>query len=103
MRLRIKHKKSTKQLALAPAGCVWKNPQSEVAARLIGKDGLKGKRVNGAEISAKHANLIVNRGGAIARAILALMARAGERGEAHVGLTIAPQRGKRGDQRDRDR
>ena len=44
------------------SGCVWKNPPGETAARLIEKVGLKGKRLNGAEISAKHANFIVNRG-----------------------------------------
>ena len=59
---RLKQKKATQPLALASAGCVWKNPPGETAARLIEKVGLKGKRLNGAEISAKHANFIVNRG-----------------------------------------
>ena len=60
-------------LALASAGCVWKNPPGEAAGRLVEKVGLKGKRHNGAEISAKHANFIVNRGGATAADIKALM------------------------------
>jgi UDP-N-acetylmuramate dehydrogenase len=63
---RLKQKKSTQPLALASVGCVWKNPPGEIATRLIEKVGLKGKRLNGAEISAKHANFIVNRGGATA-------------------------------------
>src|SRR6266705_5975170 len=70
---RLKHKKATQPLALASAGCVWKNPPGELADRLIEKCGLKGKRVNGAEISAKHANFIVNRGGARAADIKTLM------------------------------
>ena len=70
---RLKQKKSTQPLALASAGCVWKNPPGETATRLIEKVGLKGKRLNGAEISAKHANFIVNRGGATAADIKALM------------------------------
>ncbi len=91
MRQRLKHKKSTQPLALASAGCVWKNPQSEVAARLIEKVGLKGKRHNGAEISAKHANFIVNRGGATAADILGLMEITRERVQNHFGLTLEPE------------
>ena len=70
---RLKHKKATQPLALASAGCVWKNPPGEVAGRLVEKVGLKGKRLNGAEISSKHANFIVNRGGARAADIKTLM------------------------------
>ncbi len=91
MRQRLKHKKATQPLALASAGCVWKNPQSEVAARLIEKVGLKGKRHNGAEISAKHANFIVNRGGATAADILDLMEITRERVQNHFGLTLEPE------------
>jgi UDP-N-acetylmuramate dehydrogenase len=91
MRLRLKHKKATQPLALASAGCVWKNPQSEVATRLIEKVGLKGKRHNGAEISAKHANFIVNRGGATAADILGLMEMTRERVQTHFGLTLEPE------------
>src|SRR6266851_2535186 len=91
MRQRLKQKKATQPLALASAGCVWKNPQSEVATRLIEKVGLKGKRHNGAEISAKHANFIVNRGGATAADILGLMEITRERVQNHFGLTLEPE------------
>src|SRR5882672_11234418 len=37
MKQRLKVKKATQPLALASVGCVWKNPQGEVAARLIEK------------------------------------------------------------------
>src|SRR6266508_2651827 len=70
---RLKQKKATQPLALASAGCVWKNPAGDAAGCLVEKVGLKGKRLNGAEISAKHANFIVNRGGASAADIRALM------------------------------
>src|SRR5712691_10677047 len=91
MRQRLKQKKATQPLALASAGCVWKNPQSEAATRLIEKVGLKGKRHNGAEISAKHANFIVNRGGATAADILGLMEITRERVQNHFGLTLEPE------------
>jgi UDP-N-acetylmuramate dehydrogenase len=88
---RLKHKKQTQPLALASAGCVWKNPPGEVAARLVEKVGLKGKRLNGAEISAKHANFIVNRGAAAAADIHALMDLTRERVQAQFGITLEPE------------
>jgi UDP-N-acetylmuramate dehydrogenase len=88
---RLKRKKSTQPLALASAGCVWKNPGGDTAGRLIEKVGLKGKRLNGAEISSKHANFIVNRGGASAGDIVALMQLTRERVQAHFGITLEPE------------
>jgi UDP-N-acetylmuramate dehydrogenase len=87
---RLKQKEATQPLALASVGCVWQNPQGETAARLIEKVGLKGKRLNGAEISAKHANFIVNRGGATAADILALMDLTRERVQGHFGIALEP-------------
>ena len=46
------------------AGSVFRNPPNDHAARLIEACGLKGARIGGAEISRKHANFIVNTGGA---------------------------------------
>ncbi len=87
---RLKQKKATQPLALASAGCVWRNPPGETAARLIEKAGLKGKRMNGAEISAKHSNFIVNRGGAAAADIVALLDLTRERVHAYAGVTLEP-------------
>ena len=42
------------------AGCVFKNPKDNYAAKLIDECGLKGKSSGGAMVSPKHANFIVN-------------------------------------------
>ncbi len=60
------------------AGCVFKNPPGDSAGRLIDLCGLKGKRHGGAQISTRHANFIINRGGARARDVLELMDMARE-------------------------
>jgi UDP-N-acetylmuramate dehydrogenase len=91
IKARLKHKKATQPLALASAGCVWKNPDFDQTGKLLEKVGLKGKRIGGAEISAKHANFIVNRGGATAANVLALMEMAFERVLNQTGVRLQPE------------
>jgi UDP-N-acetylmuramate dehydrogenase len=88
---RLRVKKQTQPLALASVGCVWKNPPGAQAAKLIERVGLKGKRHNGAEISSKHANFIVNRGGAMGADVLALMDIARERVKNHFNIALVPE------------
>jgi UDP-N-acetylmuramate dehydrogenase len=85
---RLRVKKSSQPVALASAGYVWRNPPAQLAERLIGAVGLRGKRVNGAEISAKCGNFIVNRGGATHRDVLDLLDMTRERVEARFGITL---------------
>jgi UDP-N-acetylmuramate dehydrogenase len=58
------------------AGSVFANPEGTYSGKLIEEAGLKQTRVGGAEISAQHANFIVNPGGATARDVYTLMRQA---------------------------
>jgi len=57
----------------ASMGSMFKNPPGDHAGRLIESVGLKGVRINNVEISTKHANFFVNRGGAKAEDVYRLI------------------------------
>jgi UDP-N-acetylmuramate dehydrogenase len=54
-------------------GSVFKNPPGDSAGRLIEAAGLKGARIGQAQIAEKHANYIVNLGGASSDDVLRLL------------------------------
>lgn len=54
----------TQPLEFPSAGSVFRNPDIAPAGKLIEDAGLKGKTIGGAMISKKHANFIINTGGA---------------------------------------
>lgn len=72
------HRKRT-QPPQQSAGSVFKNPEGDYAARLIELAGLKGKAHGKARISERHANFIVNSGGASAADVVTLIAEARQR------------------------
>ncbi len=56
-------------------GCVFKNPDGVSAGELLEKSGVKGMRIGAATVSTRHANFILNEGGATSAQIAALIAR----------------------------
>jgi UDP-N-acetylmuramate dehydrogenase len=52
---------------------MFKNPPGGHAGRILDECGLKGERVGAAHVSRKHANFIVNDGGATATDVLLLV------------------------------
>lgn len=55
---------ASQPLNLPSAGSTFRNPAGDYAARLLEASGLKGYIIGGAQVSEKHANFIVNIGGA---------------------------------------
>jgi len=60
----LEKRMASQPLDLPNAGSVFRNPPGDHAARLIEAAGLKGITEGGAQVSEKHANFIVNPGGA---------------------------------------
>ncbi|MBN1656757.1 MAG: UDP-N-acetylmuramate dehydrogenase [Anaerolineae bacterium] len=72
----------------ATCGSVFKNPPGDYAGRLVEAVGLKGTARGAAVISPVHANFVVNRGGATAADVKALIDLACETVHAHLGLRL---------------
>ena len=73
------------------AGSIFKKIDGIGAGRLIDEAGLKGFRVGDAEISTRHANIIVNRGAASAAEVCALIMYAQKQVEAATGYWLEPE------------
>jgi UDP-N-acetylmuramate dehydrogenase len=87
----LERRKANQPLEYPSAGSVFKNPPDDYAGRLIENAGLKGKRIGGAMISDKHANVIVNVGGASAKDVLELMETAQQRVREQTGIDLEPE------------
>jgi UDP-N-acetylmuramate dehydrogenase len=66
-------RKANQPIGQPSAGSVFRNPRDIAAGELIDRCGLKGMRVGGAKVSEKHANFIVNTGGASAEDVYRLI------------------------------
>jgi UDP-N-acetylenolpyruvoylglucosamine reductase len=81
-------KRWASQPAAPSAGCMFKNPLTIPAGRLIDELGLKGTRVGGARISLEHGNFLVNDGGATARDVLTLIEQLRVKARAARGIEL---------------
>jgi UDP-N-acetylmuramate dehydrogenase len=79
---------ASQPLNLPNAGSVFRNPPGDYAARLIEACGLKGHKLGQAQVSEKHANFIVNLGGAKASDIEDLIELAQARVAARTGIQL---------------
>lgn len=81
-------RRRTQPIGEPNAGSIFKNPPGDHAGRLIEAAGLKGRTHGGARISEKHANFIVNAGGATSADVEALAALAQAQVEQRFGVRL---------------
>ena len=84
----LKYRKERQPLNFPSAGSIFINPKGFSAGELIERCGLKGKKIGQAEISRKHANFIINVGGATSRDVLKLINLAKKKVETRFGIKL---------------
>ncbi len=80
-----KKRRDKQPLEFPSCGSTFKRPKEGFAAAFIEECGLKGYRIGGAEVSEKHSGFVINRGGATAADVLALVE--------HIKRTVFEQKG----------
>lgn len=81
-------KRRTSQPIAKSAGCIFKNPESCPAGKLVDELGLKNSSVGKARVSEVHGNFIVNDGGATAADMLELIDRIKKTAKANRGIEL---------------
>ncbi len=84
-------RRSSQPLEYPSAGSTFKRPVGGYAAALIDQAGLKGRAVGGAEVSTKHAGFVINRGGATAADVRALMELIAQEVYEASGIQLEPE------------
>ncbi|MDR1520329.1 MAG: UDP-N-acetylmuramate dehydrogenase [Planctomycetota bacterium] len=91
MRDFLERKGRTQPLGQPSAGCVFRNPPGASAGALLDRAGCKKFREGGAGVSGRHANFIVNLGGAAARDAAVLARRMRLAAAADSGVWLEPE------------
>ena len=86
-----RRRRAKQPLMYASAGSTFKRPEGHFAAKLIDDAGLKGASVGQAQVSEMHAGFVINRGGASARDVLALMQKIQQTVQERFGVTLQPE------------
>jgi UDP-N-acetylmuramate dehydrogenase len=87
----IAQRRRSQPQGVCSAGSFFKNPKGDFAGRLIEQAGLKGMTVGRAMVSPKHANFIVNTGGAMPEDIVGLMEQVRQKVFAYSGVLLEPE------------
>ena len=87
----VSKRKSSQPSGFPNSGSMFRNPPGDFAGRLIEAAGLKGKRVGQYQISERHANFIVNLGGAKADDVRALMELARSEVKRQFKIALVPE------------
>ncbi len=87
----LQQRQDSQPLGEPSCGSVFRNPPGDHAARLIDSAGLKGCAIGGAVVSEKHANFIINSGGATAADVEQLIEHVRDTVAARHGVTLVPE------------
>lgn len=87
----ISRRKSRQPLEYPSFGSAFKRPEGTYAGLVIEQSGLKGKRLGGAQISPKHANFIINLGGAASKDITDLIELTQRTVREKTGFELEPE------------
>ena len=88
----LQERRAAKQpLELGSAGSTFKRPEGHFAGKLIQDAGMRGHTVGGAQVSEKHCGFVVNKGGATAADVLAVIRDVQEAVYAHSGVQLEPE------------
>lgn len=87
----ISRRKLRQPLEYPSFGSAFKRPEGTYAGLVIEQSGLKGKKVGNAQISPKHANFIINLGGATAADITGLIELTEKTVLEKTGYTLEPE------------
>lgn len=96
----LNRRKQKQPLEYPSAGSTFKRPEGYFAGALIEKNGLKGLTVGGAQVSEKHAGFVINRGGATAADVKALIEKIQKKVFENDGVMLEPEvifKGRNGD------
>ncbi len=84
-------RKTKQPLEYPSAGSTFKRPTGYFAGKLIQDAGLRGYTVGGAQVSEKHCGFVINKGGATAADIVALMKDVNDKVVAEFGVPLEPE------------
>ena len=87
----LNRRKQKQPLEYPSAGSTFKRPEGYFAGALIEKNGLKGSAVGGAQVSEKHAGFVINRGGATAADVKALIGKIQKTVFENDGVMLEPE------------
>ena len=91
MRELMEKRRASQPLEWPSAGSTFKRPEGHFAGTLIDQCGLKGLTVGGAQVSEKHAGFVINRGGATAADVEALIRKIQSAVLEQTGVALEPE------------
>lgn len=87
----LNHRRTTQPYHLPSCGSVFRNPRPRTAGWLIEQSGLKGYQIGQARVAERHANFILNCGGATANDIFRLIGYVQDQVKQHWSLPLEPE------------